>query len=178
VNRFEKNERIIGIDPGSHSTGVGVIKKTNNRIELVHRESIVTKSGRPIEEKLETISDRIADIIEQYQPDHAAIEKVFHSINARTSLVLGHVRGVILLTLHRKGIEIGEYAPNTIKQAVVGAGKAGKEQVQAMVKILLNLDRSKKLPEDEADALACAICHAHTIDILHRTGRRVGRKTE
>jgi len=165
-------ERIIGIDPGSRYTGIGIIDKTGNQLKFVYCETIITASPDKIERKLGLIGERLSAIIRHYQPGTAAIEKIFHSINVKTSIVLGQVRGAILLTLSQHQVDVYEYAPNAVKQATVGAGKADKSQVAAMVKILLNRERSQDLKEDEADALAVAICHANTMDLTRLTSRR------
>ncbi len=156
--------RIMGIDPGTRYTGVGIIDRIDNCLKYVFSETIVTADLKTIEDKLEKIFIRIGQVIDQFHPQSAAVERIFHSVNARSSLLLGHARGVAILTLKLKGVGLFEYAPNEIKSAVVGVGRASKNQVNEMVKILLNIDRGKTVKEDEADALAAAICFANTTD--------------
>jgi crossover junction endodeoxyribonuclease RuvC len=160
INRV--NNRIIGIDPGSRYTGVAVIEKQGSRLLRLFSTTIVAVKADKIEEKLRIIFTEITKIIEEYQPANASVERIFHSVNPHSSLILGHARGVSLLALELQRVRIYEYAPTEVKSAVVGVGRASKDQVNAMVKVLLNLDRTQKLKEDEADALAIAICHAHT----------------
>jgi len=118
--------------------------------------------------KLTSIYKRLSELIEIYNPTSASIECIFHSVNPRSSLLLGHARGVAILAVNLADIEISEYSPNEIKSAVTGAGKASKGQVCSMIQVLLNLDRSKKLKEDESDALAIAVCHANTQNFFER----------
>ena len=156
--------RIIGIDPGSRNTGVGIVDQVGNRLIHVYSTTIVTTQKEKLESRLQVIFEEMSGLIEQYHPQTAAIERVFHSVNPRSSLILGHARGVALLALNLGNLEITEYAPNEVKSAVVGVGRAEKSQVGAMVRVLLNLDRRADLKEDEADALAVAICHANTMN--------------
>lgn len=162
--------RIIGIDPGTRYTGLGIIDRIGNQLKFVHSETIVTLKEQNLEQKLIIIFNRITDILETFAPDTSSVEKVFHSVNPRSSLLLGHARGVVLLALSLKKMEINEYAPNEIKSAVTGVGRAGKEQVGAMIKVLLNIERSKNIREDETDALAVAVCHANTHQFNEKTG--------
>lgn len=161
---MKRNTRILGIDPGTRYTGVGVIDRSGNRLKRVHSERIITVRCKTLDDKLLNIFERITEIIDLYQPDVLSIEKIFHSVNPHSSLILGHARGVSILAGKLKNLDIREYAPNEIKRAVVGVGRAGKAQVSAMVQILLNLDRTVVMKEDESDALAIAICHANTQD--------------
>ncbi len=154
--------RIIGIDPGTRFTGLGIIDRYGNKLKHVHSETIKTVNEKNLETKLTCIFDHLSEVIKEYKPNTASIERVFHSVNPRSSLLLGHARGVALLTLSKFGLEVNEYAPNEIKAAVTGVGRADKDQVASMVKVLLNLNRNEKLGEDESDALAIAICHANT----------------
>ncbi len=159
---MENQIRILGIDPGTRYTGIGIIDRIDNRLKYIFSETIVTANLNHIGDRLVVIFNRLEQIIDQYLPQTAAVEKIFHSVNPRSSLLLGHARGVALLSVKLKELVLEEYAPNEIKSAVVGVGRASKDQVAAMVKILLNLDRGKTLKEDESDALAAAICHANT----------------
>lgn len=161
---LKKNIRILGIDPGTRYTGVGVIDREGSRLKRVHSETIITVRFKSLDDKLLHIFERISEIIDLYRPDVLSIEKIFHSVNPHSSLILGHARGVSILAGKLKELDIREYAPNEVKRAVVGVGRATKEQVSAMIKVLLNLDRTQKMKEDESDALAIAICHANTQD--------------
>ena len=158
------NSRILGIDPGTRNTGIGIIDRYENQLKFVHSEVISMKNNAKLEEKLLKIFSRISEIAESYSPNIAAIERIFHSVNPRSSLLLGHARGVAILAAKLFGLEIYEYAPNEVKSAVVGVGRASKDQVGAMVQILLNIDRDTQKKEDESDALAVAICHANTLE--------------
>ena len=161
---MEYNSRILGIDPGTRNTGIGIIDRTSNQLKYVHSEIVSTKNQDRLEDKLLTIFSRISEVIEIFNPDIASIERIFHSVNPRSSLLLGHARGVAILATKLFELDIYEYAPNEVKSAVVGVGRASKEQVGAMVQVLLNIDRGIKLKEDESDALAIAICHANTLE--------------
>jgi len=156
------SNRIIGIDPGSRFTGIAIIEKQGSKLVRIFSATIVAVKAEKLEEKLKIIFSEIIKVLEEYKPANASVERIFHSVNAHSSLILGHARGAALLALELQGVKIHEYAPTEVKSAVVGVGRATKDQVNAMVKILLNLDRGLKLKEDEADALAVAICHANT----------------
>ena len=160
-NKPSQTTRIIGIDPGSRYTGFGIIERTGNRLKYIHSGVICCNKLVDLSEKLVFIYDGIHEQIEKFQPQNGSIERIFHSVNAKTSLVLGHARGAALLALKKNGLNITEHSPTEVKSAVVGVGKASKDQVAAMVKILLNIDRNKKMRDDESDALAVAICFAN-----------------
>lgn len=151
---------IIGIDPGSRHTGYGIIKRIDNRLEYISSGVISPGKDLELDDKLVVIYDKLTEIINQFSPDEGSIERIFHSVNAKSSLVLGHARGVAVLAMKKQGLNVSEYAAREVKAAVVGSGKASKDQVQQMVKILLNYRNPMK--EDESDALAIAICHAHS----------------
>lgn len=158
--------RIIGIDPGSHITGYGVIDVVGNKIEHVDCGGIHTNPKMPIEERLQFIHKKISEILEKFQPDSAGVEDVFFAKNAKSSLMLGHVRGVVLLALANHGIPFTALSPREVKQAVCGYGAADKSQVQMMVKTLLRL---KEIAfEDASDALAIAITHGNSINLQKR----------
>ncbi len=133
-----------------------------NKLKCVHSETIVTVKEKELDRKLAVIFKRISEVVEVFNPVTAAIEQVFHSVNPKSSLLLGHARGVSMLALSLCGLDVNEYAPNEVKSAVTGVGRADKAQVASMVQVLLNLDRNLKMKEDETDALAIAICHANT----------------
>ncbi len=152
---------IMGIDPGFAITGVGIIKYTGNRFSVIDYGVVATDAGEPFTKRLLKLNNELEKIIDKYQPNVVAVEELFFNTNIKTALKVGHGRGVALLCAAKTGIEVYEYTPLQVKQAVVGYGRAKKEQVQQMVKVLLNLDKIPK-PDDAADALAVAVCHAHT----------------
>lgn len=156
--------RILGIDPGLRLTGFGVIEKTGEKLTYIASGTIKTTTGKGAEiedlpSRLKTILDGLFEVIETYQPEQVAVEKVFVNVNPQSTLLLGQARGAAISAAVIKNLSVAEYTALQIKQAVVGNGHAAKEQVQEMVKRLLNLPSVPKA--DSADALACAICHAH-----------------
>lgn len=152
---------ILGLDPGTATTGYGVIRLTNFKISCVAYGAILTKPEMAMPQRLQVIYDDLGQIIRQYQPDEVAVEKLFFGRNTTTAITVGQARGVLLLRLAQAGLTIGEYTPMQIKQALVGYGNAEKKQVQYMVQHFLKLPEMPK-PDDAADALAIAICHAHS----------------
>lgn len=156
---------ILGIDPGSRVTGFGVIAVSRHRVRHVDDGCIRLGDG-PLDDRLVTLFEALADVIARHRPAEAAVEKVFMNRNADSALKLGHARGVALLAARRGGLAVSEYAPNQIKQALVGRGHADKAQVQHMVKALLELERAPAA--DAADALGAAVCHAHMREGLAR----------
>lgn len=152
---------ILGIDPGIAIVGWGVINYENNRFSVIAYGSIQTPADMPTPARLSTIYHDLSLIISRYKPSQLAIEELFFSKNITTGIRVAEARGVILLACEQASIEMFEYTPNQIKQALVGYGKAEKKQVMAMVAQILRLDAPPK-PDDTADALAAAICHAHT----------------
>ena len=152
--------KILGIDPGYAILGYGVVEKTGNKFKVCSYGAITTDAGMPMMDRLEHIYDSLREIIDEEKPDVAAIEELFFNTNAKTAILVGQARGVAALACVKGGLEIDEYTPLQIKQALVGYGRADKKQVQAMVKTILNLKEVPK-PDDTADALAIAICHAH-----------------
>jgi crossover junction endodeoxyribonuclease RuvC len=155
---------IIGIDPGYAITGYGIIEYHNNHLSMLDCGAISTSSGTPFCQRLITISEGIESLISRYKPDSMAIEELFFSRNTTTALGTAQARGVAILCGAKSCISIYEYTPLQVKMAVSGYGRADKNQIQQMVKILLNLKVIAK-PDDASDALAVAICHAHTGDI-------------
>ena len=152
--------RVLGIDPGLRRTGFGVIDVDGPRLFYVASGTIVVPSNISLAARLKTILDHIREVAAETRPDIAAMEKVFLNTNPSSTLLLGQARGAALCGLADSGLEVHEYTALQIKKAVVGSGRAAKEQVQHMVQHLLSLNG---LPAaDSADALACAICHAHT----------------
>ncbi|HJR12405.1 MAG TPA: crossover junction endodeoxyribonuclease RuvC [Rhodanobacteraceae bacterium] len=161
--------RILGIDPGSQRTGVGIIEvDATGKLRCVFRATLQVAGEETFPLRLKRIYDELSDIIEAHAPAEAAIERVFMAKNADSALKLGQARGAAICAAVGRGLAIHEYAPNAIKQAVVGKGHAGKEQVQHMVGILLNT--REPLQADAADALAIAITHAHLRASEARTG--------
>src|SRR5207249_856703 len=160
--------RIFGIDPGSERTGYGCVETDGSRHRLVACGAISTRADGSFADKLLRIHRQLVVLIEESQPDCVAIESVFHAVNVRSALKLGHARGVAMLAAVEAGLVVIEYTPAEIKRAVVGYGRAEKHQVQHMVKLLLGLAEVPS-PHDAADALAVAICHVHA----HRPARAV-----
>jgi len=153
---------ILGIDPGTAICGYGVVEHMGNRFRLLEYGAIRSSSDEEPAARLHTIFSGVNRIIDQYRPDQMAVEELFFNKNVRTALVVGQARGVIMLAGHLKGLPIYEYTPLQVKQAVVGYGRAEKQQVQYMVKAILNLNEIPK-PDDAADALAISICHGHSV---------------
>ena len=159
--------KILGIDPGYAILGYGVIEKTGNKFRVCSYGAVTTNAHTPMTERLEHLYDSLREIIEDEKPDVAAIEELFFNNNAKTAINVGQARGVAVLACVKGGLEIEEYTPLQIKQALVGYGRADKKQVQTMVKTILNLREIPK-PDDTADALAAAICHGHSADTRKR----------
>lgn len=153
--------RIMGIDPGYAIMGYGILDYQGNRFTTVTYGSLETEAGLPMPERLKLLYDGLTDLIRTYRPDEAAIEELFFNRNVTTAINVGEARGVALLACVEGGLDVFEYTPLQIKQALVGYGRAEKKQVQSLVKIILNLDSVPK-PDDTADAVAAAICHAHS----------------
>ena len=154
--------RIIGIDPGTATTGFGIIEHDHGRITFVDAGVITTPAGQPMPERLVTLHTELAQVIRETAPEQAAVELLFFATNVTTAISVGQARGVILLTLAEAGLIPGEYTPMQIKQAVTGYGGAKKPQIQEMVKMLLKLPHIPR-PDDAADALAIAITHSQQI---------------
>ncbi len=166
--------RILGIDPGLRVTGFGIIEKHGNQLVYVASGCIKSNDRQALPERLKTLFAGISEVIATYVPDQAAVEKVFVNVNPQSTLLLGQARGAAISALVHAGLPVAEYTALQTKQAVVGHGKAAKDQVQAMVIRLLNLPGAPTA--DAADALACAICHAHGgqgLGALATTGFRV-----
>lgn len=152
---------ILGIDPGFAITGYGIIKYDNNRFKVLDYGAITTDSGLRLSDRLLVLYNKLEELIDSYNPDVFAIEELFFNKNIKTALNVGHGRGVVLLAAAKSNKDIFEYTPLQVKQSVVGYGRAQKTQIQQMVKMILNLREVPK-PDDVADALAVAICHAHS----------------
>jgi crossover junction endodeoxyribonuclease RuvC len=165
---------VLGIDPGTRQTGYAVVEATGDSALVLDSGAISAPGRYPFQERLRIIYDGLVELLTRYSPDEIAVEDVFVKKNARVALKIGHVRGVALLVAARHELPVGEYSPGEIKQAIVGSGSASKEQVKFMVTALLRLI---EIPgEDEADALAVALCHIHRrrlgegspIDLLYK----------
>ena len=154
--------RILGVDPGSITTGFGVIDYERGRLALVEQGSISTPRGADLAERLERIHGILCEVIRRNAPAAVAVETPFAGQNAKSLIQLAHARGVILLAAQSARLTIYEYSPRSVKSAVVGYGAAEKEQVAKMVRILLPGCTTLKMTADASDALAIAICHAHT----------------
>lgn len=152
---------ILGIDPGYAIVGYGVINYEANRFQVLDYGAITTSAGMPFVERLDVIDRDLNMIFEKYHPQAMAIEKLFYNTNAKTVIDVAQARGVTVLAAYRHKTEIFEYTPLQVKQSVVGYGRAEKKQVQEMTRVILNLEKVPK-PDDTADALAMAICHAHS----------------
>ena len=161
---------IFGIDPGSERTGYGCVRTDGSRHRIVACGAISASAVSTFPDKLLRIHCRLTELIADCHPDCVAIESLFHAVNVRSALKLGHARGVAMLAAVEAGVPVVEYTPAEIKRAVVGYGRAEKPQVQQMVKVLLGL-ASAPAPHDAADALAVAICHAHSGRIAARLSR-------
>src|SRR6266567_6112821 len=168
--------RVLGIDPGSETTGWGVLEGDGRRYALVEFGSLKASPGETFSARLLRICNGIEEVIARLSPDTCAIEDTFLKTNVKVTLKLGQVRGVALLAAARAALDIHEYSPRLIKQTVVGYGNAEKHQVQEMVRLLLAL-KSVPAPHDAADALAIAICHFHHSGLTAKL-RLKARKTK
>jgi crossover junction endodeoxyribonuclease RuvC len=152
----------LGIDPGTATTGYGLVRlEPDGSLVAVKYGVILTPKDASAPARLEMLYNELSDLLKEYHPDTAAVEKLFFSRNVTTALAVGQARGVVMLCMQQAGIEPFEYTPNEIKQAVAGYGGAQKKQIQEMVRALLQLDSIPK-PDDAADALAIAITHLNT----------------
>jgi crossover junction endodeoxyribonuclease RuvC len=152
---------IMGVDPGFAITGYGIIEYRSNKFKTLDYGVITTDAHMEFADRLLILNNCLEDIINKYKPNAFAIEELFFNKNVKTALLVGHGRGVALTVAARAGVRISEYTPLQVKQAVVGYGRAEKAQVQQMIKLFLNLEKIPK-PDDAADALAVAVCHAHS----------------
>jgi crossover junction endodeoxyribonuclease RuvC len=151
--------RIIGIDPGLRNTGWGIILSEGQHLSYVADGAVHSDASVPLAERLLQIHQQLMDVMRAHEPDEAAVEETFVNTDARATLKLGQARGVVMLAPAMLRIPVSEYAPNTVKKSVVGAGHAEKDQVKHMVRLLL--PRAQMKTADSTDALAIAICHAH-----------------
>ncbi len=152
---------IIGIDPGYAIVGVGVVEHIGNKFRTIDYGAITTPAGMPTTERLNKIFHEMVAYIEKYKPDAVAIEELFFNSNQKTAITVAQARGALLVAATSSGVPVYEYTPLQVKQSVTGYGRADKSQIQQMVKMMLGLTKIPK-PDDAADALAIAICHAHS----------------
>jgi len=165
---------VIGIDPGTATTGYGVVEHMQGKESLISYGTIRTAADIPMELRLLKIHREFNALLDQYQPDAVAIEELFHHKNAKTVISVAQSRGVLLMTAAARELELGEYTPLQVKQAVSGYGNADKKQVQIMVQKILHMEQVAK-PDDAADALAIAICHIHSCRLgrLYKGGAKL-----
>jgi crossover junction endodeoxyribonuclease RuvC len=152
---------IIGIDPGTARTGYGLVRETEAGLSAVAYGVIETPAGAPLPQRLQTIYRELRALLDLHRPLSGAVEKLYFARNVTTALAVGQARGVAMLALADANVTIAEYTPLEVKQAVAGYGRADKPQMQAMVRMLLELSEVPR-PDDAADALAVAICHLHS----------------
>jgi crossover junction endodeoxyribonuclease RuvC len=162
--------RILGIDPGSQATGFGAIDSDGQRHSVVEHGVIRTPASFSFPEKLHFIHQRVVEVLDRTRPGQVVVENLFYATNVKSALRLGHVRGVTLIAGVARGLSVFEYSPLEVKQAVVGYGRADKGQVQKMVALLLGLSQPPE-PDDVADALAVALCHAHRMRYLEKVSK-------
>lgn len=167
ISKGEDTLIILGIDPGFAITGYGVINYIGNQFKVMDYGVITTEADIPHPQRLLILEKGLADIINMYRPESVAVEELFFNNNAKTAIHVGEGRGVALLCAARADIPVYEYTPIQVKQGVTGYGRADKKQVQQMIKILLGLSEIPK-PDDAADALAIAICHAHSFGSMSK----------
>jgi crossover junction endodeoxyribonuclease RuvC len=161
--------RVLGIDPGTAACGYGIVRERNGRLKLVDHGWWKTPSRTRTELRLKTIFDGVTELIEEFEPDAVALEESFVGVDARTALSVGQARGVVMVAAASAGVECAEYPPARVKQVVCGYGRAEKQQVQRMVKVILGLP-AEPTPTHAADALAVAICHALAPPLLKVAG--------
>lgn len=165
--------RILGIDPGYAIVGYGIVDYEANRFRVVDYGAVTTQAHTPFDLRLQTIYNGLSCLIEKYSPDAMSIEKLFFNTNTTTAIDVAQARGVIVLAAAQGGLDIAEYTPLQVKQSVVGYGRAEKKQVQEMTRLMLGLKAVPK-PDDTADALALAICHAHSAGSLLGRMNKIG----
>lgn len=152
--------RILGIDPGTGTTGFGVIDVKRGKPSMLAGGVIRTKPNTPLPERLKIIHNDLVGLIREFEPEVMSVEKLFFAQNVTTAIAVSHARGVVLLAGEEAGLQIYEYTPLQIKQAMTGYGRASKAQIQEMVRVMLGL-KVRPTPDDAADALAAALCHSH-----------------
>ncbi len=153
---------ILGIDPGLAISGYGIINYSGNKFEVIDYGAVITESTEEFPKRLKKLFDCYMNIFEVYKPEAVAIEELFYNKNTKTAIAIAEARGIHLLAAENKNIPLYEYTPLQVKQGIVGYGRAEKKQIQEMVRVILKLDAVPK-PDDVADGLALAICHAHSL---------------
>jgi crossover junction endodeoxyribonuclease RuvC len=153
--------RVLGVDPGTATTGYGVVEETTAGLRSLAYGAVTTPARQPLALRLQSIFRELTALAREWQPDAAAVEELYFGVNARTAMSVGQARGVTLLALAEAGLTIAEYSPLSVKQALTGYGGADKRQVQEMIRMLLGLPEIPR-PDDAADALAVAVCHLHS----------------
>ncbi len=161
--------RVLGIDPGTAILGFGLVGYDGYDYECLEHGVIRTPAGIPLSDRLLMIHEQLTALMDRLRPDHVGVEELFFSRNAKTALVVGHARGVVLLSVRQQGLPLFEYTPMQVKQALVGYGGADKTQIQDFMTMLLRLDETPK-PDDAADALAVAICHCNSYRLNELAG--------
>ena len=162
---------VIGVDPGAGTTGYGVVAQRGGAVSLLECGVIRTDTAKPLAARLRDIFEGLGEVLDRHRPAAIAVEHVFHGKNARSSLILGHARGAVLLAAALRDVPVAEYSPAEIKVAVTGSGRATKEQVQFMVQRLLRL-RTPPAPADAADGVAIALCHCNASALEARISGR------
>lgn len=163
---------ILGLDPGSLHAGYGLIDCSGGRSRTLVAGRWSAAAKLPVADRLRILAEGLEELLKHHRPDHAAVEKPFHGVNARSAIVLAEARGALLLTLARAGLRVEEYSPAEVKSAVTGSGRAEKQQVARMVQLLLGMGKAN-VPADATDALAVALCSAQR-QSLSRAAARVG----
>lgn len=153
--------RVLGVDPGTASTGYGVVEEDEDGLRALVYGVVRTPADQAMPERLQTIHRELLELAREWKPVAAAVEEVYFGVNVRTAISVGQARGVALLALADAGLQVAEYSPSTVKQALTGYGGADKRQMQEMVRLLLRLAETPR-PDDAADALAVAVCHLHS----------------
>lgn len=166
---------VLGIDPGIATTGYGVVREeSNGQVIALAYGTLETPKTDALPRRLASLRQQLIVLIEEWRPTESAVEALFFATNVKTAMTVGQARGVLLLTLYEAGLPIGEYTPLQVKQAITGYGQADKRQMQAMVKMLLTLDRIPK-PDDAADALAIALTHVQSSHYSRLAADSAGR---
>lgn len=153
--------RVLGIDPGTATTGYGVVEETEEGLRALAYGVVTTPPDLPLPRRLQAIYEELRRLVQEWRPDAAAVEELYFNVNVRTAMSVGQARGVALLAMADEGLAVAEYGPGEVKQALTGYGGAEKRQMQEMVRMLLGLPAIPS-PDDAADALAVAICHLHS----------------
>jgi len=166
--------RVLGIDPGSRITGYGIVDQQGNKLVHVDNGAIFTDSATDFAGRLKQIFDGLSAVIIEYRPEQVAVENIFFSTNVQSALKLGQARGAAIVAAVHAGLPVSEYTALQVKQAVVGQGRAEKGQVQKMLKALLSLPEIAQ--EDASDALAVAVCHINSHELLQQAGPKVSKR--